>query len=36
MNSLTYLSLDNLKNVFDGFETNKNICTACFDGNYLI
>ena len=36
MNSLTYLSLDNLKNVFDGFETNQNICTACFDGTYLI
>tara|TARA_Y100000389_G_C17451436_1_gene515094 strand:- start:929 stop:2476 length:1548 start_codon:yes stop_codon:yes gene_type:complete len=35
MNSLTYLSLDNLKHVFNAFETNKNICTSCFDGNYL-
>ncbi len=35
MDSLTYLSLDNLSIVFNEFNTNKNICTACFDGNYL-
>ena len=35
MDSLTYLSLDNLNIVFNNFGTNKNICSACFDGNYL-